>query len=157
MDFSKFDQMVNKEEIKKQINAAPEYTDVPAGLYICNIDKMEVKPTKLGDGLIFAVQMGIIETVDAPMKQDKRKIFFNRKICGNKVKENWNDGVAIKGVITWIKNLLDADDTIEFESYSQFAEEVLDIYQEICPQITVKVDYDPDDFNSITIVEVYDK
>ena len=157
VDFNKFDQMVDQKELKKQMEAAPEYDDVPKGTYMAVIDKMEVKQTKKGDGLIFAVQMGITETIAAPKKQDKRKIFFNRKICGNKTTESWNDGVAIKGVITWIEKLLDEDDTIEFKNYSQFAEEVLDIYQDICPQIALKIDYDPDAFNPVTIVEVFDK
>ena len=157
MDFSKFDSMINKDEIQKQINAVPEYDDVPKGTYMANIEKMEVKETKDGKGLIFAVQMGIIETIDAPKKQDKRKIFWNRKIYGNKTTEKWNDGVAIKGVISWIEKILDDDDTVEFSNYSQFAEEVLDIYQDICSDIVVQIKYDPDGFNPIEIVEVFDK
>lgn len=157
MDFNKFDAMVNKDELKKQMDAAPEFDDVPKGTYITVIDKMEVKPTKAGDKLMFAAQLGIIETIDAPKKQDKRKLFFNRVICGNKTTEKWNDGVAIKGVISWVEKLLDEDDTIEFKNYSQFADEILDIYQDICPQVALKIDYDPDGFNPITIVEVFDK
>lgn len=156
-DFDKFDKMINKDELQKQMDAAPEFDDVPKGTYICNIENMEVKPTKKQDKLMLAVQMGIIETVEAPKKQDKRKIFMNRTICGNKSTEKWNDGVAIKGVITWLEKLLDDGDTIEFTSYTDFADEVLDIFQSVCPKIEVKVDYDPDGFNTIDIVEVYDK
>lgn len=157
MDFNKFDQMVNKDELKKQMEAAPEFDDVPAGVYMAVIDKMEVKPTKAGDKLMFAVQMGITETLNAPKKQDKRKIFFNRVICGNKTTERWNDGVAIKGVISWIEKLLDEGDPIEFKNYSQFAGEVLDIFQDICPQISLKISYDPDAFNPVEIIEVFDR
>lgn len=157
VDFSKFDKLVNQKELNAQMNAAPEYDDVPAGVYMAVIDKMEVKSTKAGDKLMFAVQMGITETLNAPKKQDKRKIFFNRVICGNKVTERWNDGVAIKGVISWISKILDEGDTLEFKSYSQFAEEVLDIYQDICPQVSLKISYDPDAFNSVEIIEVFDK
>lgn len=157
MDFNKFDQMVNKDELKKQMEAAPEYDDVPKGIYMAVIDKMEIKTTKAGDKLMLAVQMGITETIEAPKKQDRRKLFFNRVICGNKNTERWNDGVAIKGVISWLEKLLDDGDTIEFKNYSQFADEVLDIYQDICPNIELKIDYDPDAFNPIEIVEVYDK
>ena len=157
MDFDKFDKMVDNKALKAQMDAAPTYDDVPKGTYICDIEKMEVKPTKAGDKLMLAVQMGITETVEAPKKQDKRKIFMNRTICGNKCTEKWNDGIAIKGVITWLEKLLDDGDHIEFENYSKFAEEVLDIYQDICPNIEVKVNYDPDGFNPIEIVEVYDK
>ena len=157
MDFSTFDSLVNKDELKQQMEAAPVYDDVPKGVYIADIEKMEIKETKAKDGLIFAVQLGITETINAPKKQDKRKVFFNRKIAGNKVSEKWNDGVAIKGVISWISNLLDEDDTIEFQNYTQFAEEVLNIFQDICPEVSVKIDYDPDAFNSVQIMDVYDK
>lgn len=157
MDFSKFDALVNQEELKKQMDAVPEYDDVPAGTYIVNIEKMEIKETKAKDGLNFAVQCGIIETVQAPSDQTKRKIFFNRKICGNKVSERWNDGVAIKGVISWLEKLLDEGDIIEFKNYTDFADEVLDIFQDVCSQIECKVEYDPEGFNPITIIEVYDK
>ena len=157
MDFAKFDSLVNKDNLKKQMEAAPEYDDVPKGTYMAVIDKMEIKPTKAQDKLMFAVQMGITETIDAPKSQNKRKIFFNRVICGNKTTERWNDGVAIKGVISWIEKLLDEGDTIEFKNYSQFADEVLDIFQDICPQIVLKINYDPDAFNPVSIVEVFDR
>jgi hypothetical protein len=157
VDFSKFDSLVNQKELDEQMKNAPQFDDVPTGKYMVDIEKMEVKETKDGKGLIFAVQMGITETIDAPKKQDKRKIFFNRKIFGNKTTEKWNDGVAIKGVISWIEKLLDEGDSIEFKNYSQFADEVLDIFQDICPQVSVKIDYDPDAFNSVSIIEVFDK
>lgn len=157
MDFDKFDKMIDNKELKKQMDTAPKYDDVPKGTYMTVIDKMEIKPTKAGDKLMLAVQMGITETIDAPKKQDRRKIFFNRVICGNRTTEKWNDGVAIKGVISWLEKLLDDGDTIEFKNYTQLADEVLDIYQDICPHIEVKIKYDPDAFNPITIVEVFDK
>jgi len=157
VDFTKFDQLVNQQDIQKQMDAASDFDDVPKGTYRCVIDKMEIKETKKGDGLNFAVQMGIIETLDAPKKQDKRKLFFNRKIYGNKTTDKWNDGVAIKGVINWINKLTGDDEDIEFKSYSQFADEILDIYQDIIPYIEVDVKYDPDVFYPITIVDVYDK
>lgn len=156
VDFSKFDKMVNQDEIQKQMDAAPEFDEVPAGTYVAEIKAMEVKPTKAGDKLLFAVQMQIIKTVDAPKTQDKRYIFFNRVISGNKKTDKWNDGVAIKGVISWINELTGEDD-LEFENYSQFAEEVLDIFQDISDAIEVEVIYDPDAFNPIKIKDVYDK
>lgn len=157
VDFNKFDKMIDQKTLKQQMDAAPEYDDVPRGRYRVVIDKMEVKPTKAGDKLMFAVQMGIIETIDAPKKQDKRKLFWNRVICGNKTTERWNDGVAIKGVISWVEKLLDEGDIIEFKNYGQFADEILDIYQDICPHIALDIDYDPDAFNPVSIVEVFDK
>lgn len=157
VDFAKFDKMVNQKDIQKQMDAAPEFDDVPKGTYRCSIEKMEVKPTKKEDKLMFAVQLKIKETIEAPKNQNNRYIFFNRVIFGNKTTDKWNDGVAIKGVITWIEKLLtEDDDDPEFKNYSQFAEDVLDIYQDICPNIEVEVKYDPEAFNPVTITDVTD-
>lgn len=153
VDFSKFDEAVNSDELKKEINEAPE--EVPAGKYIVAIESMEVKPTKKGDKLMFAVGARIKETVDAAKKQDNRCIFFNRVISGNRSTEKWNDGRAIKGVLTWLSEVVDHD--VEFESYSKFAAEVESIFNdEVEDVIEIEIDYDPEAFNPISIVEVYD-
>ena len=159
VDFSKFDSLVNQKELNEQIKNAEDvsFDEVPACKYTVQIEKMEVKLTKAQDKLMFAVQMKIINTIDAPKKQDGRWIFFNRVICGNNATEKWNDGRAIKGVITWIEKLLEDGDTIEFKNYTQFADEVLDIYQDICPQIALDIEYDPEAFNPVSILEVFDK
>lgn len=156
MDFSKFDKMVNNDELKKQMDAAPEFDDVPAGIYVTEIKAMEVKPTKKGDKLMFAVQMQIVETIESPKKQDKRYIFFNRVICGNKATDKWNDGVAIKGVITWLDKLFEGGADIEFKNYGQFADDVLGAFQDLSGQVEVTVKYDPDAFNPIEIRDVTD-
>lgn len=156
VDFSKFDKMVNNDELKKQMDAAPEFDEVPKGKYLTEIKAMEIKPTKKADKLMFAVQMQIVETIDAPKKQNKRYIFFNRVICGNKTTDKWNDGVAIKGVITWLDHLFEGGAGIEFTSYEQFAEDVLEIFQDLSGQVQVEVNYDPDAFNPIEITDVID-
>lgn len=157
VDFSKFDEAVNSDELKKEINEAPEqeFDEVLAGRYIVAIESMEVKPTKKGDKLMFAVGARIKETVDAPKKQDNRCIFFNRVISGNRSTEKWNDGRAIKGVLTWLSEIVDHD--VEFKSYSKFAAEVESIFKdEVDGAIEIEIDYDPEAFNPISIVEVYD-
>lgn len=157
VDFSKFDEAVNSDELKKEINEAPEqeFDEVPAGRYIVAIESMEVKPTKKGDKLMFAVGARIKETVDAAKKQDNRCIFFNRVISGNRSTEKWNDGRAIKGVLTWLSEIVDHD--VEFKSYSKFAAEVESIFKdEVEDAIEIEIDYDPEAFNPISIVEVYD-
>lgn len=156
VDFTKFDKMVNNDEIKKQMEQSQDFDDVPAGTYLCEIKNMEVKLTKAGDKVLFSVQMQIIKTIDAPKKQDKRYIFFNRIISGNKNTEKWNDGVAIKGIISWV-NELTGDEDLTFTNYSQFSEDVLDIFQDIGSTVEVEVIYDPDAFNPIKIKDVYDK
>lgn len=154
IDFSAFDEKVDLQELQNEVQNAPDndFADVPNGTYIIGIEKMEIKLTKAQDKLMFAVQCKIKEG-----EQANRMIFFNRVISGNKVSENWNDGRAIKSVCTWVNELLGKDETpVEFINYQDFADQILDVFQSIQGAIEVEVDYKADDFNPITIKEVFD-
>lgn len=155
VDFSAFDAKMDP-NLQNDVKNAKEYEDVPNGDYIVSVDKMEVKTTKAGDKLMFAVQMSIKENSDGSKSNQKgRKIFFNRVISGNRVSESWNDGKAIKSVITWLDKL-ETDLIPEFVNYSDFAELVLDIFQEIQGKVELDVTYKASDFNPVSINEVYD-
>ena len=155
VDFSAFDAKMDP-NLQDDVKNAKEYEDVPNGDYIVGVDKMEVKTTKAGDKLMFAVQMSIKENSDGSKSNQKgRKIFFNRVISGNRVSESWNDGKAIKSVITWLDKL-GTDLIPEFVNYSDFAELVLDIFQEIQGKVELDVTYKASDFNPVSINEVYD-
>lgn len=155
VDFSAFDAKMDP-NLQDDVKNAKEYEDVPNGDYIVSVDKMEVKTTKAGDKLMFAVQMSIKENSNGSKSNQKgRKIFFNRVISGNRVSENWNDGKAIKSVITWLDKL-GTDLIPEFVNYSDFAELVLDIFQEIQGKVELDVTYKASDFNPVSINEVYD-
>ena len=152
IDFSAFDNKVDLDALQKDVAEAKdtEFQDVPDGKYIVGIEKMEIKLTKAGDKLMFAVQCKIKEG-----EQENRMIFFNRVISGNKVSETWNDGRAIKSVITWLEKL-ETEVVPEFINYADFADCVLDIFQEIQGKIEMEVDYKSSAFNPITILEVFD-
>lgn len=155
VDFSAFDAKMDP-NLQDDVKNAKEYEDVPNGDYIVSVDKMEVKTTKAGDKLMFAVQMSIKENSDGSKSNQKgRKIFFNRVISGNRVSESWNDGKAIKSVITWLDKL-ETDLIPEFVNYSDFAELVLDIFQEIQGKVELDVTYKASGFNPVSINEVYD-
>lgn len=152
VDFSAFDSKVNMEELQKDINSQPkrEYEDVPAGTYDVSFDKMELKMTKKGDKVMFAVQANILDG-----DQKKRKIFFNRVISGL-VSPKWTDGQAIKSVMTWLDKLETGVDT-NFKTYSDFAEVILDVYQTVSSEkIGATVEYDEDAFDSMKIIEVFE-
>lgn len=87
VDFSKFDQKVDLQELQKEVHDAPEsnFADVPDGDYEVSFDSMEIKETKAGDKLMFAVQCSILDG-----DQKGRKIFFNRVISGNS-SPKWTD------------------------------------------------------------------
>ena len=155
VDFSAFDEKMDP-NLQNDVKNAKEYADVPNGDYIVGIDKMEVKLTKDQKKLMFAVQMSIKENADGTKCNQKgRKIFFNRVISGNRNSENWNDGRAIKSVITWLEKL-GTEIVPEFVNYSDFAEMVLDMFQEVQGKVELDVKYEADTFNPVTINEVYD-
>lgn len=152
VDFSKFDQKVDLQELQKEVHDAPEsnFADVPDGDYEVSFDSMEIKETKAGDKLMFAVQCSILDG-----DQKGRKIFFNRVICGNRVSESWNDGKAIKSVCTWLDKL-ETDTVPEFFNYGDFADCVLDIFQEVQGKVGAAVTYKANNFNPIKINEAFD-
>ena len=155
-DFSAFDNKVNLDELQNEVKNAPDndFQDVPDGKYIVSIEKMEIKPTKKGDKLMFAVQCKVQEDLQ-DKGQENRNIFWNRVIYGNKNTEKWNDGIAIKGVTTWLGKL-ETEVEPEFINYSDFAGCVLDIFQEIQGKVEMEIDYKSSAFNPITIIEVFD-
>ncbi len=154
VDFSAFDNKVNLAALQKEVAEAKdtEFADVPDGKYIVGIEKMEIKTTKAGDKLMFAVQMKIKEG-----EQKNRKIFFNRVISGNRTSETWNDGRAIKSVCTWVNELLGEDEEpVAFVNYQDFADQILDVFQSIQNSIEIEVSYAAKNFNPVKIEEVFD-
>ena len=149
MDFTKFDSMINEAELSKQLeeakNNAPQTNkEVPAGNYTVKVEKMEVGATKDGRPM-FKVQCRILEG-----EFKKWCVFMNRVLYGTK-----NDATMISSVIGWLQKL-EPSMTVEFKNYSQFADLVLDIFEEVADAVELDVAYDPDAFNSISIEEVFD-
>ncbi len=154
INFSLFDENIDLNALQKEVEAAgdTDFADVPDGEYIVSIEKMGIKLTNAKDKLMFAVQCKIKEG-----EQKDRMIFFNRVISGNKNSETWNDGKAIKSVVTWVNKLLSEDeDPVVFVTYQDFADQILDVFQSIHGNIEMEIDYAAKRFNPITIKEVYD-
>lgn len=150
MDFSKFDQAINTEELNKAIEEAknnPQQSnkEVPAGDYIVKIEKMEIGLTRADKRPMFKVQCRILEG-----EFKKWCIFMNRVIYGTK-----NDANMIASVIGWL-NKLECSEYVEFKNYTQFSELVLDIFEEVADAVELDVAYDPNAFNTISIEQVFD-
>ena len=149
MDFSKFDNAINQDELAKQLEEDknnPQQSDkeVEEGNYTVKIEKMELGATKDGRPM-FKVQCRIL---DGEFK--KWCLFMNRVIYGTK-----NDANMINSVIGWLEKLEPSMD-VEFKNYSQFADLVLDIFEEVADSVELDVYYDPNAFNSISIEDVFD-
>lgn len=151
VDYSAFDEQIDFNALQKELQEMDDsqFADVPDGRYEVGFDSLEVKPTKKGDKLMFSAQCSILEG-----DQKGRKIFFNRVISGN-TSPKWTNAQAIKSVCTWLDKL-ETETVPEFINYSDFAECVLDIFQEVQGKVGAAVTYKADTFNSITINEAFD-
>lgn len=163
IDFSKFDAAVNNDTAKaieeaKKNSVDGNLGDLPAGEYVVKIEKMELGATKDGRPM-FTVQCRVIEAIESEseaeeyishFKNKKPCMFLNRVIYGTK-----NDSNMIASVLGWLEKL-ESETKPEFKNYSQFADNILDIFEEVADAIELEVDYDPNKFNSISILEVFD-
>jgi hypothetical protein len=152
MDFSKFDKEVNLDQLKKDAEeikkngGTGDYPEIEAGTYRGKVEKLEVGSTKDGRPML-KCQFRITEG-------DRKKscLFMNRVLYGTK-----NDANMIASAEGWLETLEPSEDigAVEFQSYSQFAELVLDIAEDIA-ELEYEVEYDPDAFNNISIVDVFE-
>lgn len=151
VDFSAFDKKVDLDALQKEVaeTDASVFEDVPDGTYIVGFEKMEIKLTKAKDKLMFAVQAKIKEG-----EHKGRMLFFNRVISGN-TSPKWTDGMAIKSVCTWLDKL-ETETVPEFVNYADFADCVLDIFQEIQGKVEAEVEWEAKAFHPLTINEVFD-
>ena len=153
MDFSKFDKEVDLEQLKHDAAEAEEnggfgdFPEIEKGTYVGKIEKMEVGETKDHRPML-KVQFRITEG-----EFEKSCLFMNRVLYGTK-----NDANMIASAVGWLKTLEPSDEVgaITFESYSQFADLVLDIMEDIDGELEYEVDYDPNAFNNVTIKDVFE-
>ena len=172
IDFSALDKKVNFNELNAQIKEAEEnggtgnYEELPKGEYFVQFENIEIGETKDGRPMlkIMARVQDAVGEEDANNRNDaaikffdnykgKKKpcMFMNRVLYGTK-----NDGNMIASAVGWLNSLEPQDTTAVFKSYSQFNDCVLDIFEEIEGAVEYHVEYDPDAFNTISIVEAFD-
>ena len=161
MDFSKFDNVNFDTKAIEEARVNPPQSDfeAPKGNYIARVEKMELGATKDGRPM-FKLQLRVVEAGEeataevteylSHFKNKKPCIFMNRVIYGTK-----NDSNMIASVLGWLDKL-ETETKAEFKNYSQFAENILDIFEEVADSVELDVNYDPDSFNSIEINEVFD-
>ena len=156
MDFSKFDKEINVDQLKKDVaeaqkNSATAYKEVIAGVYTCTIDKLELGETKDGRPMLKA-QFRIVGDEDGNKCEfTKHCLFMNRVIYGTR-----NDANMIASTVGWLKSLEPSEDiVVEFTGYQQFADLIMDIAEDT-QDLQYIVDYDPDEFNNISISAVFE-
>lgn len=157
IDYSKFDKMVDKEGLKKDIEAAAEnsggdFAEVPEGTYEVKVEKME-----LGETGANAKNPGMpmvkiwFKILSGDFKNSM--IFFNRVIMGTS-----NDGFMIHSTNEFLRSLESEIDVV-FESYSQYAQMLLDIHENIDGWLEYALEYGENakGFKTYKITEVFEK
>ena len=117
IDFSKFDKKVDLEGLKKDIEDSSnnDFKEVPLGNYEVAITKLELGESSKGDQMV-KVWFKILEG-----EYKGSLIFMNQVVT---------KGFQIHIVDEFLRSL-DTDIDIAFESYSQYADLLADVYEAI--------------------------
>lgn len=146
MDFSKFDKSMDLEGLKHDIEEAQEngggdYKEVPHDKYEVEITKLELTVSKKGDPML-TCWMKILEG-----EYENSLIFMNQVVT---------QGFQIHIANEFLRSLGTEHD-VEFESYHQYANLILDIAEEIDGKFEYLVDYGENKgFNTFKIEEVFE-
>lgn len=143
MDFSKFDKMVDLEGLKHDIEASADndFREVPHGSYEVAINKLELGESKKGDPMV--------------------KVWF--KIIAGEYKGSllFMNQVITKGfqihIVDELLRSLDTDIDIHFESYSQYNELLMDVFEAVDEKFEYGLKYgEKKGFDTFEITEVFE-
>lgn len=143
MDFSKFDKQVDLEGLKKDIedSANNDFKEVPHGNYEVAITKLELAESKKGDPMVkiwFKVVNG---------EYKGSLIFMNQVITR---------GFQIH-IVDELLRSLETDIEISFESYSQYNDLLMDIFEAIDGNFEYGLKYGENKgFDTFEITEVFE-
>lgn len=144
MDFEKFDKDVDLEGLRKDIEQASEggeYRDVPKGQYEVAVQRMELKESKKGDPMV-SIWFNVITG-----EYRNSKIFMNQVIT---------QGFQVHIVNQLLRSLLPSME-IKFESYSQYANLLMDAMEEIDGKYEYNLTYgEKNGYGTFEITDVFE-
>lgn len=148
--FETWDNAVNMDDLQKDIqdaaqnNGGGDFKEVPRGTYEVSIEKMELKASKKGDPMV-SVWFNIL---NGEFKNSK--IFMNQVVT---------QGFQLHIVNEFLRSLTKdcAVPDIEFKSYSQYADLIMDIHEMIAEDFEYELKYGQTKkgFDTFEITEVY--
>lgn len=148
--FDQWDKSVDMDGLQKDIQDAASnsgggnYKEIPHGKYEVSIEKMELKATKKGDPMV-SVWMKICEG------EFKGSLIFMNQVI--------TQGFQIHIVNEFLRSLTKecAVPTIEFRSYKQYAELLMDIHELIADSFEYALSYGvtKKGFDTFEITDVY--
>ena len=146
MDFSKFDKQVDLEGLKHDILDAEEngsnFREVPHGNYDVAITKLELTESKKGDPMVTCW----FKILEGEFKNSL--IFMNQVVT---------QGFQIHIVDEFLRSLGTSVD-VKFESYAQYADMILDVFEEVEENLEFALKYDETKkgFNTFEITDVFE-
>lgn len=146
MDFSKFDKQVDLEGLKHDVEEAAEngggnFKEVPLGNYEVAITKLELSESKKGDPMV-KVWFKILEG------EYKGSLLFMNQVI--------TKGFQIHIVDEFLRSL-ETDIEISFESYSQYNELLLDVFDAIDGNFEYGLKYGENKgFNTFEITDIFE-
>jgi len=148
--FAQWDKTADLEGLEKDIQEAKEnggkFDEVPHGQYEVSIEKMELKATKEKQKPMVSIWMKIC---DGDFKGSL--IFMNQVIT-----EGFQIHIVNEFLRSLIQDCADAP-TVEFHSYAQYHELLMDIHEQIAESFEYAVKYGQTKkgFDTFEITEVY--
>lgn len=146
IDFSKFDKKADLEGLKNDITAAGEngggsFKEVPLGTYEVAITKLELDESRKGDPMVKVW----FKILDGEYKNSL--IFMNQVIT---------QGFQLHIMDEFLRSL-ETDIDIVFESYSQYAQLLMDIYEDVDGNYEYGLKYgEKKGFNTFEITDVFE-
>lgn len=153
MDYSKFDEAVDIEGLKHDVEEAEEkggtgeYKEVPVGEYEVSVEKMELSESKKGDPMV-TIWFNILNG-----EYKNSKLFFNQVIT---------QGFQIH-VVNELLRSMDARDNkgnpidIKFESYAQYGKLLLDVHEAIDKKLEYAIEYgEKKSYKTFKITEIFE-
>lgn len=145
MDFSKFDKTVDLEGLKADIEKVQEngmdFQEVPLGTYEVKVEKLELGESKKGDPMVkvwFRIINGEFENSMLFMNQVVTKAF------------------QIHTVNELLRDM-DTDLEIKFESYSQYNDLLMDVFEAVNDKMEFALEYGENKgYKTFKITEVFD-
>lgn len=154
--FAQWDNAVDMDGLQKDIQEAAEngkgdFKEVPHGKYEVSIEKMELKETKESHKPMVSVWMKIC---DGDYKDSM--IFMNRVIDPKSEWAGLNIHQCNEFLRSLVKECTDAP-VVEFKSFAQYAELLMDIHEMIADSFEYKVDYGQTKkgFDTFEIIEIF--
>lgn len=146
MDFSKFDKAMDLEGLKHDVadaqqNDGGNFKEVPHGSYEVSINKLELTESKKGDPMVsiwFKVLTG----------EYKGSLIFYNQVITQGFQIHLNNELL---------RSMDSGIDIEFESYTQYAQLLMDVHEAIDGNLEYALEYgERKGFNTFKITEVFE-